>query len=132
MFTRFAAGSAIASVVIAVAALVVVLLAPSLPLQRPYLLPAAWCFAPLVWGIWAMIAPAAWVPNRYPVWGAILGLIVGPLIVFVLNIPARVIGEQLPAGVRAFAVVVLVVLYYFLWMLVRLAYRSLHPQNAAR
>ena len=124
MFRRFVSGSAIASIAIALAA-VVLLLAHGLAAQRFYPLTTMWCFAPVVWGLWAMIAPAAWVPHRLPVWGAVLGLIAGLLAFFVLNLPLRVFGVVTPVILRGAGVVVIVVLYFFLWMLVRLAYRSL-------
>ena len=123
MFRRFVSGSAIGSMVVAVAA-VVILLAQGLAAQRFYPLTIMWCFAPLVWGLWAMIAPSGWVPQRLPIWGTILGLIGGLLACFVLNLPSRV-GLTVPVIWRAVGVVVIVVVYYLLWMLVRVAYRSL-------
>jgi len=124
MFQRFVAASAIASVVIAFGALVVVL-APALTLQRIYPLTIIWCFVPLAWGIWALLAPTAWVPQRFPLWGAILGLIAGSLAAFVLNLPSRILGETVPFTWRGLAVVVMAAFYYLLWLLVRNAYRSL-------
>jgi len=124
MFRRFVSASAIASIGIACAALVI-LLAPALVLQRVYPLTIMWCFAPLVWGLWAVFAPLSWVPQRLPLWGAILGLIAGLLAAFVLNLPARALGVTVPVIVRGVGVVVMVVFYYLLWMLVRVAYRSL-------
>jgi len=124
MFRRFLAGAAIASIAIALAA-VVLLLAHGLAAQRFYPLTTMWCCAPAVWGLWAMIAPAAWVPHRLPIWGAVLGLIAGLLALFVLNLPLRVFGVVAPVILRGVGVVVIVVLYYLLWMLVRLAYRAL-------
>lgn len=55
----------------------------------------------------------------------------GVLVAFVLNLPSRVAGVPLPVIVRGVGVVVAAVLYYFLWMLVRLAYRSLGTRAAA-
>jgi hypothetical protein len=123
MFRRFVSGSAIASMVVAVAALVI-LLAQGLAAQRFYPLTMMWCFAPLVWGLWAMIAPSGWVPQRLPIWGTILGLIAGLLAFFVLDLPSRVFGVTAPVIWRGVGVVVIVVFYYLLWMLVRVAYRS--------
>ena len=113
MFRRFAAASAIAAMGIAVADSVL-LLTPGLSLQRTYPLPVFWCMAPLVWGLWAMLAPAAWVPRRLPLWGAILGLIAGLLAMFVLNLPSQILGEAVPVLRRGIAVLVLVVVYYLL------------------
>jgi len=123
MFRRFVSGSAIASMGVAVAALVI-LLAQGLAAQRFYPLTIMWCFAPLVWGLWAMLAPSGWVPQRLPIWGTILGLIAGLLAFFVLDLPSRVFGVTAPVIWRGVGVVVIVVFYYLLWMLVRVAYRS--------
>ena len=124
MLRRFVSGSAIASIGIAFGALVV-LLAPAVTQQRIYPLTVVWCFVPAVWGLWTMFAPVAWVPQRLPQWGAILGVIAGVLAAFLLNLPSRVSGQVVPVTFRAVAVALIVVIYYFLWMLVRLAYRSL-------
>jgi hypothetical protein len=129
MFRRFVSGSAIASIAIAFAALVV-LLTHGLGAQRFYPLTIVWCFAPLVWGLWAMLAPSGWVPQRLPIWGGILGLIAGVLAAFVLNLPSRVLGVTVPVILRGVGVVVIVAFYYFLWMLVRIAYRSLGTPTA--
>lgn len=124
MCRRFVSASAVASVAIACAALVIVL-THGLSVARFYPLPIIWCFAPLAWGLWAMVAPSSWVPHRLSLWGAILGLIAGLLLGFVFNLPWRVLGITVPVIVRGVAVVVIVVFYYFLWVLVRVAYRSL-------
>jgi len=124
MFRRFVSGSAIASIAIAFAVLVL-LLVHGLAAQRFFLLTAMWCFAPLVWGLWAMIAPSSWLPQRLPLWGAILGLLAGVSAFVVLNLPLRVLGVTAPVILRGVGVVVIVVFYYFLWMLVRMAFRSL-------
>jgi drug/metabolite transporter (DMT)-like permease len=84
-----------------------------------------WCFAPLVWGLWAMFTPPSWLPQRLPIWGAILGLIAGLLAFFGLNLPLRVFGLTVSVIVRGAGVLVIVVIYYLLWMLVRVAYRVL-------
>ena len=130
MFRRFVSGSAIASVVIGFGALVV-LLTEGLAVQRFYPLTLVWCLVPVVWGLWAMFAPVGWVPQRLPLWGAILGLIAGLLAAFVLNLPLRIFGATVPVTWRGVAVVVIVVIYYFLWMLVRVAYRSLGAPTSA-
>lgn len=124
MFQRFAAASAVASIAIALAASGLVLVT-EITLSRIYPLTIIWCVAPLVWGIWALVAPATWVPLRFPLWGATLGLIAGLLATFVLNIPFRLLGEMLSVPARALAVAIVTVFYYVLWMLVRVAYGAL-------
>ena len=124
MFHRFVSGSSIASIAIAFAVLVL-LLVHGLAAQRFFPLIAMWCFAPLVWGLWAMIAPSSWVPQRLPLWGAILGLLAGVGAFVVLNLPLRVFGVTTTVILRGVGVVVIGVFYYFLWMLVRMAFRSL-------
>ncbi len=125
MFRRFVAASAVGSVVIALGALTVLLLAPALAPERLYTLTAAWCFVPLAWGVWAMFAPPAWVPSRLPVWGAILGAMAGGMAALVLNLPLRVAGVSFAPGLRALGIIVGAVAYYLLWMLVRVAYQAL-------
>jgi hypothetical protein len=49
----------------------------------------------------------------------------GPLAAFVLNLPSRFFGTAVSLTLRGVAVLVLALLYYLLWMLVRAAYRSL-------
>jgi len=130
MLRRFVAASVVACVGIACAAFIVSMI-PGLPWQRAYPLAVMWCFAPAVWGIWAMLAPSSGVPERLPVWGALLGLIVGLDCAFVLNLPSRVLGQTVPAAIRGLEVIALAVLYYFLWMLVRVVYRAIAPATPA-
>jgi hypothetical protein len=122
MLKRFLAASGVAALGIALGA-GAILLFPAL--ARAPALPVLWCFAPLAWGLWAMCAPDRWVPQRFPNWGAILGLMAGVLAAFVLNLPSQVRGELVPARLRIIAVGVMVVVYYLLWMLVRAIYRRL-------
>jgi hypothetical protein len=129
MLKRFVAATAIAAVGVACGALAIVLV-PNVLVQRSYPLPLFWCFAPLTWGIWAMLAPSSWVPRRLPIWGTILGLIAGSLAAFVLNMPSRILGQTVSAAVRGVGVVVIGVFYYFLWMLVRAVYRALSPTDS--
>jgi hypothetical protein len=131
MFHRFAAGTAIASIVIAVAAIIMCFL-PGLTFERIYPLTILWCVVPFAWGIWTLLTPSAWMPKRLPLWGAILGFIAGSLAAFVLNLPSRFFGVAVSLGLRGGAVLVMVLFYYLLWMLVRAAYRSLAsavPEN---
>ncbi|MBZ5547675.1 MAG: hypothetical protein LAO22_06880 [Acidobacteriia bacterium] len=131
MFQRFAASTAVASMVIAGAVLIVCFV-PGLTFGRIYPLPIFWCVAPFAWGIWALLIPSAWMPSRLPLWGAILGLIAGSLAAFVLNLPSRLFGAAVSLPLRGVAVLVMVLFYYLLWMLVRAACRSLAsaaPEN---
>ena len=128
MFRRFASASSIVSIGVACAVLVVLLMPPSTQ-ERVRLLTVVWCLVPAVWGLWAMVAPAGWVPQRLPVWGAILGLMAGFLVAFVLDLPSRIAGGAVPAVLRGIALVAIVLVYYLLWMLVRVAYRSLGAQT---
>lgn len=127
MLQRFVAGTAIASIAVAVGALVLLLL----PNVRLSPVTTIWCFVPLVWGVWAMCAPSQWVPTRLPIWGAILGLIAGLFAAFVLNIALRVVGAVLSVSMRGFAVIVAVVFYYILWTFVRSMYISLAAERPA-
>jgi hypothetical protein len=134
MFRRFVAASSVGALVIALGALVVLLLAPD-P-RKIYILTAAWCFVPLVWGLWAMFAPLEWVPRRLPVWGAILGVIAGVMAGFVLDLPSLFAGQPVSAGLRSIAILAGPAAYYLLWLLVRTAYQSLavasDPTGTAR
>ncbi len=130
MLHRFVSATALASIAIALAASVVVLMHAATT-HKLYSLTVLWCFAPLVWGVWAMVAPAGWVPQRMPNWGAILGMILGLLGVFVLNLPLRTLGLMLSLRVRLAAVLVVVLFYYILWALVRTVYKTLTFAPAA-
>ena len=130
MFRRFASASAIPACVIPVA-LLAIILTRTLTVPKAFPLTTLWCFAPLVWGFWAAIAPSSWVPQRLPIWGAILGLIAGTLAAFVLDMPSRILRQTVPAAFRGVGVAAMVVFYYLLWMLVRAVYRALGPTDAA-
>lgn len=127
MLQRFAAAASVASVVIAVGAVVSVV-PPRWPTTEARVLTTAWCFVPLAWGLWAMIAPAGWVPRRLPLWGAILGIVAGGVAGPVLELPSRL------AGFRGnwIALIAGPVLYFVLWLLVPVAYRSLVNADTAR
>ena len=124
MFQRFAAGTAIASVAIAIAA-IILNFTPGLKLERVYPITILWCCVPLAWGLWAVLTPSAWMPNRLPLWGALLGLFAGSMGVFVLNLPSRFLGEPISLLLRGIAVLLGTLLYYLMWMLVRGACRWL-------
>jgi hypothetical protein len=124
MVQRFAAGTAVASFVIAIAAVILSVI-PGLKFERIYPLTIAWCCVPLVWGVWAVLTPSAWMPKRLPLWGAFLGLFAGLMAVLVLNLPSRFLGEPVSMLVRVMAVLAGTLLYYLMWMLVRGAWRWL-------
>ena len=69
--------------------------------------------------------PISWVPHRLPLWGAILGVIAGLVVLFGLDMPYRLSGQTLPVYLKVVGVLLAVILYYVLWMLVRAVYRSL-------
>jgi hypothetical protein len=121
MLRRFAAASSVASVVIAAGALVS-LLPPRWSPADARVLTTAWCFVPLAWGLWAMLAPAHWVPRRLPLWGAILGVVAGAVAGPVLDLPLRLADLR---DMRWIALMVGPILYYVVWLLVPVAYRSL-------
>lgn len=123
MFRRFAAGASVASMLIAAGALAVVTLGD--PLSRFTPLLAAWCIVPLVWGVWTMLTPHAWMPVRLPLWGAVLGVVAGMLASYVLDLPRQVFQVELSGLAHAAAVVVAAALYAALWMGVKLAWRTL-------
>src|SRR5512145_3359632 len=91
MLRRFAAASSVGSVVIAVGG-AVSLLPPRWPPADALVLTTAWCFVPVAWGLWAMLAPARWVPHRLPLWGALLGVAAGIVAGPVLDLPLRLGG----------------------------------------
>jgi drug/metabolite transporter (DMT)-like permease len=130
MFQRFAAGTAIASIAVAIAA-IILSLTPGPKFERIYPLTILWCCAPLAWGVWALLTPSAWMPKRLPLWGAFLGLFAGSMAAFVLNLPSRFLGEPVSMLVRAIAVLVMTLFYYLMWMLVRGAYRWLAGTTSA-
>jgi hypothetical protein len=124
MFRRFASACVIPAIGIPIVLLVIVL-SHTLTVPKAYPLTTIWCFAPLIWGVWAALAPSSWVPKRLPSWGAILGLAVGLFAIFVLNMPHVLFGASLSAVWRTAMVAGIVVIYFILWILVRAAYRSL-------
>ncbi|MBZ5664120.1 MAG: hypothetical protein LAO30_05900 [Acidobacteriia bacterium] len=130
MFQRFAAATAIASIAIAIAAIVLSVI-PGLSFERIYPVPILWCCVPLAWGVWAVMTPSAWMPKRLPLWGAILGLFAGSMAALVLNLPSRFLGQPVPIAARAIAVLVMTLFYYLMWMLVRAACRRLAGTTSA-
>jgi len=130
MFRQFVAGAVVGAVLVALATLGLICM-PGLELTRTWLLTTIWCLVPLVWGVWAMLTPCAWLPERLPYWGAILGFIAGVMSGFVLNMPHRIFEVSLSTTGHIVVALFGAVLYYFLWMLVGVAYRSLAPIEPA-
>ena len=125
MIQRFASASVVAAVLIALAAGGLRLSAGP-DLESRYLLTSIWCVVPLAWGLWAMLTPKSWLPERLPLWGAILGLIDGLLEVFVLDLFR---GEPLP--LLGIAVLLEIIMYYLLWLPVQRAYQALTAPSPA-
>jgi len=130
MFQRFAAGTTVASIVIAIAAVIVSVIF-GLKFERIYPVTILWCCVPVVWGVWAMLTPGAWMPRRLPLWGGFLGLFAGLMAVLVLNVPSRFLEEPVSMLVRVIAVLAGTLLYYLMWMLVRGAWRWLAAKTSA-
>jgi hypothetical protein len=129
MFRLFAAASAVASILVGVAVTVAIVVVPADLFPRLFPILRIWCLVPALWGVWAMLAPRAWVPERLHWWGGILGVIAGLLIMLVLNIPGQVLGEAVPVAWRAGGVVALTLSYFLLWILVRSAWRALGTER---
>ena len=113
MIQRFSSASAVACVVIALAASGLRLTPASKP-EGLYLITTIWCLLPLVWGLWAIIIPRSWVPHRLPLWGAILGVIAGLVVLVGLDMPYRLSGQTLLVYQKVVGVLLAIVLYYVL------------------
>jgi hypothetical protein len=118
MLTRFASAVCVASPAAALATVVALLVAEPRS-EALYRLTSLWCIVPAGWGVWAMLAPRTWVPKHLPSWGALLGLLVGSVVIFALDLPAQFLREPPPASVRGLVVLILAAFYYCLWMVVR-------------
>jgi hypothetical protein len=130
MFQRFAAGTTVASIVIAIAAVILSVIS-GLEFERIYPVTIFWCCVPLIWGVWAMLTPRVWMPKQLPLWGAFLGLFAGLMAVLVLNLPSRFLERPVSMLVRIIAVLAGTLLYYLMWMLVRGAWRWLAGRTSA-
>jgi len=124
MLRRFAAASAVACIALSIASSIVLVISGLNP-QRFALLLAVWCIAPTVWGLWAMLAPSRWTPERLPLWGTVLGVVAGVLAAFVLDMPSRILGISVPMMARLFAVLALTLFYFILWTFVRTVFKRL-------
>lgn len=131
MWTRFASAAAVASVIITLAVAGLRLSGVQGPEARE-LIVSIWCVLPMAWGVWAMLAPSAWVPLRLPAWGALLGFMAGVVALFVLDVPARLGGESFPAWASVAGVILAVVIYYVLWRIVQRGYEALAESGVTR
>ena len=126
MLLRFVSAAGVAAMVIAFVALVLLILpGPDFTLQRFAPAMILWCLAPALWGLWAMLTPRAWFPERLPLWGATFGFLAAILGALVLNLPLRVFDVHLPAMYRAAGGVIAAFIYYVLWIGVRAVYLRL-------
>jgi hypothetical protein len=120
MLLRFVSAAGVGALAIAFVALVLLILpGPDFTLQRFGPIMILWCLAPALWGVWAMLTPRAWFPERLPWWGAIFGFLAAILGAVVLNFPSRIFGVELPAIYRAAAGILAAAIYYALWIAVR-------------
>ena len=126
MLKRFVSAAAVASVVTACAA-AGLLNVPGIDRERVFPLLILWLCAPAAWGVWAMLAPPGWTPQRLPVWGAALGVVLGTLGAIVLNLPLLVFGVEVSLALRAIAVPLAACIYFLLWMVVRRVFVELQP-----
>ncbi|HWR15695.1 MAG TPA: hypothetical protein VN577_12760 [Terriglobales bacterium] len=125
MLKSFVSATAVCAIAIACGALILFAFAHNSTLNNPYQVALLWCMAPVTWGIWAMLTPKAWMPEKLPYWGAILGLIAGTGATLVLNIPGRIMGAYVRYRWRGLMVLLAIALYYALWMGVRGLYKTL-------
>ena len=133
MLHRFVSASVVASVAIAIGAVALLIAKHIWTLHNVHQLAMLWCCVPLLWGVWAMLTPRAWMPKRLPWWGAILGVLVVIGGGFILNMPLRITGVQVSVAVRVLGGVLAVVLYYVFWLVVRIVYVDLRgPGEAER
>lgn len=121
MLRRFASAVSVASVAIFVATIILQFI-PDFPIDSRYLLTTIWCLIPLVWGLWALLIPKSWLPKLIPLWGAILGLILGMIAIFIIDIPMQVQDEPISNVLRGVLIILATILYYLLWLLVRWMY----------
>lgn len=133
MLHRFVSGSVVASVVIAFGAVALLAAKHIWTLQNVHQLALIWCCVPLLWGVWAILTPRTWMPERLPWWGAILGVLVATSGGFILNMPLRITGVHVSVAYRALGGVLAVALYYLFWLVVRIVYMDLRgPAEAER
>ena len=124
MLHRFAAATAVAAVVVMLADLGLPwLLEPGLAAR--YTLTSIWTAVPFAWGVWAMLAPRSWVPDRLWLWGAILGLLAAVVAVFLLDVPSLLTGRDTLPWQAALTAAIAIALYSLLWRPVQGVLRAL-------
>ena len=72
-----------------------------------------------------MLTPNRSMPVRLPEWGAVLGVVVAFIALFVANIPQQMTDTYLGSRWRGLGVLIGVAVYYLLWMVVRAVYLRL-------
>jgi hypothetical protein len=117
MLIRFASAAAVASVLIALVALGL-LLNTSFTVEGQIALLTVWCLLPAIWGVWAVAAPKSWFPQHLILWGAILGLLLGSVVMFVFDVPGRLGIEEMTTWWKGALLPVIVVVYAVLWKVV--------------
>ena len=124
MVRRFAAASMVVSCLLALggSSLIIIRLLTG---QRFYQIAPLWCLLPFIWGLWAVLTPRSWFPQRLPAWGAVLGAIVSVVGAFVIDVPLRMFGLSIPGALKLLAVVFAALIYYVLWMIVSRIYDAL-------
>ncbi len=124
MLRRFASATTVAAVLLGCAA-VIVYFVPGIHRDRTFAILLFWLCIPAIWGIWCVLAPAAWTPQHLPAWGAILGLFAGVGAFLVLNAPYRFLDLNVSVPRRSIGAIGIAAFYSIFWMLVRKVLMSL-------
>ncbi len=133
MLQRFVSASVVASTAIALGAVALWAAKHTWALQNIHQLALIWCCVPLMWGVWAMLTPAKWMPQRLPWWGAILGVLAVVNGGFILNIPLRLTGVYVSIPYRVVGGILAIALYYLFWLVVQMVYVDLRgPEQAEK
>ena len=100
-------------------------LSDEIPGDAHILLLTVWCILPFVWGVWAILIPSNWLPNRLPHWGALLGIILGAILILGFNFPYLIFELELSILIRILAILVIGAVYFLLWMIVKILYNRI-------
>ena len=125
MLQRFVSAVVVPGVLIALGAVVLYAVAHTYTLENPYRVALLWCVVPMVWGVWALLAPKSWWPGKLPAWGGLLGLVASSSALFVLKVPDRVANVTYSTAAKLVGVVIMTLFYALLWMVVGEIYRRL-------